>query len=236
MGLNKVKGNMYDWVTHTHTHLGGECPHKCPYCYVNNSRFPVEKYIGALRLCEKEFAIPYGIGKTIFIEHMNDLFAERVPMPWIKQILQHCSKYPKNTYVFQTKNPGRVIFYTNNLPPNVIIGTTMETNRETVGLAPSPFMRYFGIKRLRKAGFDVFVTVEPIIDFDEDNFAKALINIRPKFVAIGADSKGCGLQEPSEEKILLLLHDLTKAGIQLRVKDNLIRLVPRPALLHYMKT
>lgn len=25
MPLNKSKGQMYDWVTHTYSHLGGEC-------------------------------------------------------------------------------------------------------------------------------------------------------------------------------------------------------------------
>lgn len=34
MALTKSKGNMYPWVTHTHTHLRGECPHGCRYCYV----------------------------------------------------------------------------------------------------------------------------------------------------------------------------------------------------------
>jgi DNA repair photolyase len=60
MSLKKSTGNMYPWVTHTHCHLGGQCPHKCVYCYVDN--FPYgrpEKYKGALRLIEKLNA--YGI-------------------------------------------------------------------------------------------------------------------------------------------------------------------------------
>lgn len=31
MSLKKSTGNMYPWVTHTHTHLGGECSHKCVF-------------------------------------------------------------------------------------------------------------------------------------------------------------------------------------------------------------
>ena len=39
MGMVKSKGNMYDWVTHMHTHLGGECGHECSYCYLNGKGF-----------------------------------------------------------------------------------------------------------------------------------------------------------------------------------------------------
>lgn len=34
MPLNRSTGNMFSWVTHTRTHLGGQCPHQCSYCYV----------------------------------------------------------------------------------------------------------------------------------------------------------------------------------------------------------
>ena len=33
----------------------------------------IAKYKGPLRLIEKELAVNYGTGKTIFIEHCNDL-------------------------------------------------------------------------------------------------------------------------------------------------------------------
>lgn len=32
MSLKKSKGNMYDWVSHTHSHLSGKCGHQCGYC------------------------------------------------------------------------------------------------------------------------------------------------------------------------------------------------------------
>lgn len=102
---------MYPWVTHTHTHLGGECPHRCSYCYVNSFPFGrPEKYKGPLRLIEKEFSMKYGGGKTIFIEHCNDLFAEDVSRDFILAVIFHCKNWPSNAYVFQTKNPhGYVI-------------------------------------------------------------------------------------------------------------------------------
>ena len=29
---NKKGSNMYEWVSHMHSFLGGECQHKCRYC------------------------------------------------------------------------------------------------------------------------------------------------------------------------------------------------------------
>ena len=101
---------MYDWVTHTHSHLAGKCPHECAYCYVQAMAnvYPnmKAKYSGPARLIEEELAVDYGAGKTIFIEHMNDLFAEAVTDEMIGRIICHCNGYPENKYVFQIKNPN----------------------------------------------------------------------------------------------------------------------------------
>ena len=32
--LNKQKGNMYGFVTHTWNVIKGKCPHDCEYCYM----------------------------------------------------------------------------------------------------------------------------------------------------------------------------------------------------------
>ncbi len=68
MPLKKSSGNMYPWVTHTHNHLGGECPHRCSYCYVDNPRFGrPARYTGPVRVIPDEFKVRYGTGRTIFI-------------------------------------------------------------------------------------------------------------------------------------------------------------------------
>ena len=123
---------MYQFVTHTHCHLGGECLHKCSYCYVDSSRFGrPAKYQGALRIIPDELKVKYGEGKTIFMENCNDLFAVGVPDAMIKQVLAHCCDWPENTYVFQTKNPERLHAYLSLMPPKRILGITAETNRLT---------------------------------------------------------------------------------------------------------
>lgn len=65
--LKESHGNMYDWVTHMHSHLAGKCPHECSYCYVQKNRFGVSpRYQGELRLIDNEFNVHYGKGRTIF--------------------------------------------------------------------------------------------------------------------------------------------------------------------------
>jgi DNA repair photolyase len=226
MSMQKSKGNMYPWVTHTHAHLGGECPHRCVYCYVNNPRFGrPEKYKGELRLIEKEFQVKYGEGKTIFVENCNDLFANEVPEDFIRRIMAHCCEYPECAYVFQTKNPANYWKWLSSMPPKRIIGCTIETNRDMpeIGKTPSPSSRATAMNFLSPQRR--FITIEPVLDFDVDILAEWIRRIDPEFVNLGADSKNRGLPEPPVEKILALVDVLKKYGIELREKHNLQRLI-----------
>lgn len=229
MPLKKSTGNMYDWVTHMHSHLGGECPHKCSYCYVQKNRFGVaERYQGAPRLIEKELLVNYGSGKTIFIEHMNDLFAEGIKREWIEAILNHCKKYPDNTYVFQSKAISYAFMqYANDIPKNSLIGTTIETDKaipETISKAPDALSRIRGIDFFKSMGFKTFITLEPIMDFTSELFGW-LIDSKPDFINIGADSKENKLSEPPYFKVHALIDGLQKAGLIIKQKSNLGRLL-----------
>lgn len=154
MPLTKSVGNMYSWCSHTHSHLGGKCPHECQYCYVGKGRYGViPRYEGELRLIEKEFQVNYGSGKTIFIEHMNDLFADAVNHVFIQRILAHCRTYPDNTYVFQTKNPHRMVLWENEMPFKIMLGTTIETNRKImISKAPIPLDRFKAMTEISSGG------------------------------------------------------------------------------------
>jgi len=227
VSLKKSFGNMYPWVSHCHTHLAGECSHHCSYCYVGRGRFGrAEKYTGPVCLVDKELAVDYGTGKTIFIEHMNDLFCGDVPGKWIDEVMAHARRYPGNSYVFQTKDPLRALYWRGYFPDNALIGTTIETNRLVeCSKAPPPLSRQTGIKLLRERGKRVFVTIEPIMDFDVETLVTWVVDIRPEFVNIGADSKGSGLLEPSAEKVAVLINLLTSVGVDIRQKKNLYRLI-----------
>lgn len=231
MSLKKVKSgsNMYEWISHLHSHLGGECSHKCRYCYVDNPKFGRHpKFSGQIRLFEEEFGVNYGEGKTIFIEYQNDLFAEDVPNEYIRRIIAHCVSYPKNTYMFQTKNPDRMLEWLLFLPVNSILGTTIETNRVIEGMseAPLPSSRYIAMLKI-PSNFKRFLTLEPILDFDVEVLCKWIVGIKPDFINLGADSKNHNLPEPTVEKIMKLVDMLHESGIELREKHNLQRLMPK---------
>lgn len=245
MPLKVATGNMYSWVTHTHTHLGGECPHKCVYCYVQSmaERFPAMKkrYSGPLRLLADEFKVKYDEktcrkngGKypaTIFMEHCNDLLSfteqDSVKDDDIRAIIGHCLTFPDNTYVFQSKNPLRFKDFV--WPKNSIFGTTIETNRtfsgKIISFAPTPLSRFVGLLELDQPR--KFVTIEPVLDFDVDILAGWIAEINPEFLNLGADSKNHHLPEPTVEKIHQLVAKLKEYGIELREKHNLQRLMAK---------
>jgi len=221
---------MYPWVTHMHAELGGECVHKCKYCYVDNPRWGrAPRYCGQVRLIEKETKTRLGSGNVIFKEHMNDLFAARVPNEIIQMVLIHCQKYPDNTYVFQSKNPWRFQWF--NYPQSkLIFGTTIETNRDihkSISVAPKPIDRMKAMCADNMKSVDKFVTIEPVMDFDVDMLASWIDKIRPRFLNLGADSKNHNLPEPSIDKIYALVEKLKEYGIELREKHNLKRLMKK---------
>ena len=248
MPLNKVNqgSNMYqDFVDFTHSHLAGECPHKCQYCYVQDlaRRFPAmkERYSGPVRLSSLEFGVDYNkrwrptpnsewrTGKTIFIENCSDLFAEGIPSQWIDMILTHCRDYPNNTYIFQTKNPGRVNKFLNKgpyFPPRFMIGTTAESNRhyQSMSISPTPMERMKAMRFLAIPEDKKFLTIEPVLRFNVGQFVAEIIQSYVGTIYIGADSKNHGLPEPTGEEIGELVRALREAGKTVVLKSNLSRL------------
>lgn len=231
MSLIKANGNMYPWVTHMHSHLRGACPHACPYCYATKGR--AQRFAqGPLTFKHEELRVGYGsighVPKTIFIEHTHDIGANAVKPEWVLAILEHCCGTPYNTYVFQTRNPlAFEFYYGNSLPDACMIGTTIETNRLTPGWAPQPLYRAKGLSnfKLVDAVKTTFLTIEPVLDFDVDGMLELIGIARPGFINIGADSKRCGLEEPSADKVIALIDGIKKMRIEIRQKTNLARLL-----------
>lgn len=215
--LNKQKGNMYGFVTHTWNAIKGKCSHNCSYCYMKV--FPQRE----LHLDEKEFKTDLGEGNVIFVGSSTDMFAEDVNLDWIERVLSHCNKYPNNTYLFQTKNPHRFLYFIGLYPKNVIFGITLETNRKNSysnTISPKEKIYFFNDKRLQRK----MITIEPVIDFDLEEFTEMIKKCNPDFVNIGADSKNHNLPEPSKEKVLLLIKELSKFTNIIN-KKNLSRLI-----------
>lgn len=212
---------MYDWVTHMWSPSVG-CPHQCSYCYVTKWKDLPETVV-----MERPYP-KLGTGRTIFVGFECDLFADGVDANDIISVLNHCNAF-ENKYVFQSKNPERIALFKDYLPKDSLIGTTIETNRggmiSEMSKAPSPWKRSFGLEKLKAEGFDTFVTIEPILDFDPQLLFDMVSKPSPTFINIGADSKGHGLKEPSKEKILELVEMIRNANIEIRKKMNLDRIL-----------
>jgi hypothetical protein len=172
---------------------------------------------------EKELKTDLGKGNTIFVGNTNDMFADNIPGEWIEKTLSHCNNYD-NQYVFQSKNPFRMGSFTLQMPERTMIGTTIETNRDTRGFskAPLPIFRARCLKHFTDQ--KTFITIEPIMDFDVEPFVELIISAKPSFVNIGADSKKHNLPEPRYIKVLNLIDLLKKNNIEIRKKVNLERL------------
>lgn len=221
--LNKQKGNMYGFVTHTWNPIRGKCPHDCSYCYMK-----VYKNLGTLRIDEKNLKNNLGSGNFIFVGSSVDMFAKEVPYEWIKKVLDYCKKF-NNKYLFQTKNPRRFFEFLkekkyNLFPENTILATTIESNREYGGAyVPQIKERIRYIRDLDGWGIPRMITIEPIMDFDLKEFVELIEFSHAQLINIGADSKGHNLPEPSSEKIKSLIKELKKFT-EVKLKNNLARL------------
>lgn len=212
---------MYDWVTHTWNTIKGECPHLCSYCYMHRwgKQHPV-------RFDEKELKTDLGSGNFIFVGSSCDMFAYGIPDEWIVNTLEYCLKFD-NTYLFQTKNPARLIQFMELLPDKTKVCTTIETNRwypDIMMNSPHPKDRAAEMEVLSVDGFETYITIEPIMDFNINLLMEMILLCSPKQVNIGADSGTNNLPEPPKEKILKLISGLERFTV-VKQKSNLKRLL-----------
>jgi len=215
--MNKQKGDMYPFVTHTMNFVRGECPHDCVYCYMKGLIRNL-----TLRLESKEFRTDLGSGNFIFVGSSIDVFAEVIPTVWIKKVLEYCKNF-NNRYLFQSKNPKRFCEF--GFPKDSVLGTTIETNRDyKLSKAPSSEERYKAMLNAKRIfNFPIMISIEPMMDFDLEFLTIWIKELKPEFVSVGADSKRHNLPEPSREKIEKLIEELRKFT-EIKIKSNLKRL------------
>lgn len=132
--------------------------------------------------------------------------------------------------MFQSKRPGALKRLQYAMPEDVMVGTTVESDvvEHTVydvgNLPETPKERLESLASWR--GLETFVTVEPIMKMrDPVAFARAIAETYPRFVNIGADSKGTGLVEPTLDELMAFLNELAVCGVPIRRKTNLGRLL-----------
>jgi len=157
--------------------------------------------------------------KQIFVAGNGDI--SFCPVEFIEQIINSIKGHKKKkTFYLQSKQPKCFNPFIDMLPENVILLTTLETNRdkdyEKISKAPKPsqrFEQFLNINYPRKV-----VTIEPLLDFDLEIFLDMILQIDPEYVWIGLNTrpKQVQLPEPSKEKFDALYEKLQNNNIEIR--------------------
>jgi len=232
MNVNKAKGRMFRFVTHTYHPVIG-CLHGCCYCWAEaliESRLKHHggKYKDGFfvpKLVESELIGEWKIKNAIVgVSLTGDMWGEWIPREWILAVIEKIKEADKsNRFLFQTKNPARYKEFVHEFPDNIILGTTIETNYGfDVSKAPHPQRRYEAIRYL---SFPKFLSVEPIMAFQLETLIRWIDDIKPIAIEIGADNYGHHLTEPLKEDVEKLLAHLRQKGYTVYEKQGLSRLL-----------
>ena len=222
--LNKQKGNMYEFITHTWNPIKGKCSHDCSYCYMKQ----MVPHNNPPRIAEHEFLTDLGNGNFIFIGSSTDMFAEDIPSQWITRVLDYCKLQHdvgnKNAFLLQSKNPQRFLeFVDHPIAKRCVFGTTIESNRfypEIMCKAPQIEERVEAMEKMANLGFTTMVTAEPLLCFDLEQMLEYIKRCNPKKVNIGRNScRNIELPEPSKEEVKLLIEGL-KGISKIEIKKN----------------
>jgi DNA repair photolyase len=215
----KSKGKMFNIVTATWNPVTG-CLYDCNYCWarelaatkLKNS----QRYFKGFKpsLNETEFRTKFSKGDIIFVSDMGDLFGAFVPKEWIRQVLEYISNFSEANFLFMTKNPIRYTELLQYIPKNAILGATIETNideiiqTDRISKAPLQSERYTAMKTLDWE--KKIVSIEPILDFELQTFAKWVEDIYPFLVYVGYDNYNYKLREPLQSKTLQLIDKISE--------------------------
>lgn len=191
--------------------------HRCLDCY------NFVPHLHPERLHEKFHA-----GEVVFVAPAGDI-SFMLREAYQIDILNTIRKYPDTTFLLQTKDPRYYLklLHLGPLPTNVLIGTTIETNRVIVGnrpysyysKAPYPDERF---KLMKAFSLRKYITIEPILDFDPNILLKWVAEIKPEFVYVGYanplwKAKKLQLPEPSLEKtktLTVMLGGITEVRVK----------------------
>lgn len=219
MSLNKQRGNLYDFVSHSWNPIKG-CAYNCEYCYLKS----MPNFNWQPRLDEKCMNDSLGKGKTIFVGSAADMFGNFMHDEWIRKVLKKCRDNAENKYLFQTKNPGRYMDFLDEFPVFTILATTIETNRLTdlISKAPIPSSRAIGMALIPHRLFrKIMITIEPALEWDTDVMYQWIELLKPSFVNIGIDSKRHHMRWPQMLEIIDLIKRL-RGITEVKIKSNLV--------------
>jgi len=223
--LNKAKGRMFKSVGWTWNPIHG-CIHECKYCWAKSLR---ERWGKSFEVGFREEFLWDKMpddGTWIFVGSTGDVFCEAVPKGWLLQLLLKIAYDEKdNKFLLQTKNPSRFLELEeefDTFKEKIILGTTIETNRETPwSKAPPTWLRHQALRSMKNKGFKTFLSLEPLADFDLNVLKLMIGDIQPEAIELGLENYTSFLPKPPAEKTVNLLNWLKINGFTYVLKENL---------------
>lgn len=240
------KSNMYSLsVKQLNLHVG--CEYECSYCKPSFQRMlkrfgkkrcqQCYRYAPHQHLERTKHALPRtDFMQFIFLNSSGDV--SFCPTPELQRMMDWVGQHPNRTFLMQSKNPRT--FSRVKIPENVILGTTVETDRHyftdlaeriyapnekqrvvsymQISHAPHPLQRvseFAAINHKLK-----MLTYEPILYFNTEGMIKIAEQIQPCMIWLGMDSRPQEnkLPEPSLEKVRELHWELSKRGFVVILK------------------
>lgn len=140
--LGQTATTAISWTTHTWNPVHGcsKVSEGCRHCYAE--RLSLERgwtskpWTGPnardnVQLKPHKLKEPYRISQPsrIFVNSMSDLFHDRVPDSYIRDIFAVMEDLPRHIFQVLTKRPKRAASWRGPWPPNVWMGTSVEDDR-----------------------------------------------------------------------------------------------------------
>lgn len=173
------------------------------------------------KFIKEELLKRFSPGEFVFVSDMGDIsFATTEE---ILLILNRIGQFPLTNFLIQSKNPRQYWAWNVTFPPNVYLGTTIETNRDySLTKAPIPFERFSYLSNYPHT--PKFLSIEPIQDFDLGILVNWMKEIKPEIIEVGADNYHNRLPEPEWPKVEELLKELKEICPKVIEKQGLGRL------------
>lgn len=205
---NPFKGCEYEcnYCIHSFQRQAKRQKHRCTACYEYRPHFHAER-LNKLPSSNNIFAC--GNGDIAFC-----------PEDQLEQIVAVIRKRADRTFLLQSKDPStfaRIM----DIPDNLILGTTIETDREDIyqgiSKAPVPAKRIESFAKIdhhRK-----MLTIEPIMVFTHDVMVQWVKDIDPELVWLGFETKKTpGIQSPTVSDAMKLCETLEAFGYTVKMK------------------
>jgi len=217
---------MFKSITRTWNVFVG-CEFDCIYCNARRLALTRLKHTPRYKdgfkphLVESELKRTFKPGEFIFVGYMGDIsFANLDELLSILSIIKLC---PDTNFLLQSKNPSYFWKCPKPFPPNVYLGTTIETNWDYhLTKAPPPIERFRQLARHPHP--HKFLSIEPVMDFYLKKLTDWVELINPDIIEVGADNYHNHLQEPPWWKVEALLERLRVICPLVIEKEGLERL------------